>query len=215
MGIDMVMVHEKVISADWILHILKLLANGVLLVAVCFHQVWTAAFRSNSIILEKKNMAGGADSAQYRRLCYRLAWLPRWCLRRSSWTLLLQAHRERGFCFPISSLVFWERRVCDLKTWNLCMRKFPSETATFQSNGLTWSEFETVVSNEQVWLGTLGYIVWIWSRVFISHYVVWLARVIYSQMGSLTSTHDCNTGSLLRRTHNYLAFRSLNIIVSS
>jgi len=131
---------------------------------------WTAAFRSNSTILEKKekkNMAGGADSAQYRRLCYRLAWLPRWCLRRSSWTLLLQAHRERGFCFPISFVVFWESRVCDLKTWNLCMRKFPSETETFQSNGLTWSEFETVVSNEQVWLGTLGYIVWIWSRVFI------------------------------------------------
>ncbi|KAG2278111.1 hypothetical protein Bca52824_060666 [Brassica carinata] len=36
--------------------------------------------------------------------------------------------------------------------------------------------------------------------------------VIYSQMGSLTSTHNCNTGSLLRCTHNYLAFRSLNII---
>ncbi|KAG2267047.1 hypothetical protein Bca52824_074126 [Brassica carinata] len=53
------------------------------------------------------------------------------------------------------------------------------------------------------------------KEVFVFRFPRWSSEkvvVIYSQMGSLTSTHNCNTGSLLRRTHNYLAFRSLNII---
>ncbi|CAN6869080.1 unnamed protein product [Brassica oleracea] len=53
------------------------------------------------------------------------------------------------------------------------------------------------------------------KEVFVFRFPLWSSEkvvVIYSQMGSLTSTHNCNTGSLLRRTHNYLAFRSLNII---
>uniref|UniRef100_A0A0D3D2F8 Uncharacterized protein n=1 Tax=Brassica oleracea var. oleracea TaxID=109376 RepID=A0A0D3D2F8_BRAOL len=53
------------------------------------------------------------------------------------------------------------------------------------------------------------------KEVFVFRFPRWSSEkvvVIYSQMGSLTSTHNCNTGSLLRRTHNCLAFRSLNII---
>ncbi|CAF2217661.1 unnamed protein product, partial [Brassica napus] len=53
------------------------------------------------------------------------------------------------------------------------------------------------------------------KEVFLFRFHLWPSEkvvVIYSQMGSLTSTHNCNTGSLLRHTHNYLAFKSLNII---
>ncbi|KAH0875056.1 hypothetical protein HID58_072418 [Brassica napus] len=54
------------------------------------------------------------------------------------------------------------------------------------------------------------------KEVFVFLFPMWSSEKVVSgdiqSMGSLTYTHNCNTGSLLKRTHNYLAFRSLNII---
>lgn len=50
----------------------------------------------------------------------------------------------------VYSVIFWEICVWNLKIWSTCLIEFPGETETVQS-GHTWSECETVGSNEQVW----------------------------------------------------------------